>query len=82
MRGVGSNPYIYSRGANLGELDSSGLSSQNKTDIKKYIEEGNYVTVSAEEVTVDSWTGTGYIVYDPASGMSTYMFLVLLEIHQ
>ena len=64
---------LFLSGANLGELDSSGLSSQNKTDIKKYIEEGNYVTVPAEEVTVDSWTGTGYIVYDPASGMSTYI---------
>ena len=64
---------LFLSGANLDELDSSGLSAQNKTDIKKYIEEGNYVTVPAEEVTVDSWTGTGYIVYDPASGMSTYI---------
>lgn len=64
---------LFLSGANLGELDSSGLSSQNKTDIKKYIEDGNYVTVLAEEITVDSWTGTGYIVYNPVSGMSTYI---------
>ncbi|MDD6825895.1 MAG: hypothetical protein PUE12_07260 [Oscillospiraceae bacterium] len=49
------------------------MNTQNKTDITKYIEEGNYVTVPAEEITVDSWTGTGYIVYNPASGMSTYI---------
>ncbi len=58
--------------ANLSELDSSGLSTQNKTDIQKYIEAGYYITVPAEEVTVDSWTGTGYIVYDPISGKSIY----------
>ena len=64
---------LFLSGANLDELDSSGLSAQNKTDIKKYIEDGNYVTVPAEEITVDSWTGTGYIVYNPVSGMSTYI---------
>ncbi|MBQ5990608.1 MAG: hypothetical protein IJL67_14090 [Oscillospiraceae bacterium] len=59
--------------ANLSELDSSGLSAQNKTDIQKYIEEGYYITVPAEEVTVDSWTGAGYIAYDPISEKSIYI---------
>lgn len=64
---------LYLSKANAVELESSKLSEDNKAYIKEYIESGNYVTVPAEEISVGSWNGTGYIVYDPATGMSTYI---------
>lgn len=64
---------LYLSKANIGELDASTLSAQNKADITNLINEGNYITVPSAEVTIDSWSGTGYIVYDPSTGTNTYI---------
>lgn len=64
---------LYLSKANIGELDASTLSAQNKTDITKLINEGKYITVPSAEITIGSWSGTGYIVYDPSTGANTYI---------
>jgi hypothetical protein len=63
---------LYLSKANISELDSSGLSSQNKNEIKKLINEGNYITVPKEDITIGDWTGTGYIVYNPKLDGTVY----------
>ena len=64
---------LYLSKANIGELETSSLSSQNKADITKLINEGKYITVPSTEITIGSWSGTGYIVYDPTTGTNTYI---------
>lgn len=64
---------LYLSKANIGELDTSTLGAQNKADITNLINEGNYITVPSAEVTIGSWSGTGYIVYDPSTGTNTYI---------
>lgn len=64
---------LYLSKANIGELETSSLSAQNKTDITKLINEGKYITVPSAEITIGTWSGTGYIVYDPSTGTNTYI---------
>lgn len=64
---------LYLSKANIAELDASSLSAQNKADITKLINEGKYITVPSAEITIGSWSGTGYIVYDPSTGTNTYI---------
>lgn len=64
---------LYLSKANIGELEASSLSAQNKADITKLINEGNYITVPSDEITIGSWSGTGYIVYNPITGTNTYI---------
>lgn len=64
---------LYLSKANIGELEVSSLSAQNKADITKLINEGKYITVPSAEITIGSWSGTGYIVYDPSTGTNTYI---------
>lgn len=64
---------LYLSKANIGELETSSLSAQNKADITQLINEGKYITVPSAEITIDSWSGTGYIVYDPTTGTNTYI---------
>lgn len=64
---------LYLSKANIGQLEASTLSFQNKADITKLINEGKYITVPSEEITIESWSGTGYIVFDPATGNNTYI---------
>lgn len=64
---------LYLSKANIGDLEASSLSAQNKADITKLINEGNYITVPNAEITIGSWSGTGYIVYDPSTGTNTYI---------
>ena len=64
---------LYLSKANIGELEASSLSTQNKADITKLINEGNYITVPSAEITIGSWSGTGYIVYDPSTGTNIYI---------
>ena len=59
--------------ANISELNASKLSAKNKADITKLINEGKYVTVPSEEIRIDDWSGTGYIVYDPATDLSQHI---------
>ena len=64
---------LYLSKANIGDLEASSLSTQNKADITKLINEGKYITVPSAEITIGSWSGTGYIVYDPSTGTNTYI---------
>lgn len=64
---------LYLSKANISELENSELSSQNKADITVLLNEGMYVTVPNAEITIDAWTGTGYIVYDPVTDLSSYI---------
>lgn len=64
---------IYISQANISELDNCNMSAQNKADITEYANQGMIITVPKEEVSMDSWTGTGYIVYDPQTENTTYI---------
>ncbi|SEH88540.1 Transglutaminase-like superfamily protein [Ruminococcus flavefaciens] len=64
---------LYLSKANINQLELSKLSDQNKADITKYINEGKYITVPNEEITIGAWSGTGYIVYDPSTGTNAYI---------
>ncbi|MDI6751344.1 MAG: transglutaminase domain-containing protein [bacterium] len=44
-----------------------------KSDIQDYINAGMVVTTPKNEITYNSWTGTGYIVLDPDTGAGVYM---------
>jgi hypothetical protein len=64
---------LYLSKANISELSTSSLSEDNKEDITKLINEGKYVTVPNEEITIGNWTGAGWISYDPVSDTSEYI---------
>ncbi len=49
------------------EADSAALA-----DIEKAVNAGKEVTVPAKEVTMDDWTGTGYIIMDLETGAGAY----------
>lgn len=55
---------------NLSELNVN--SNANKI-IGKALDAGYIVTVPQRDITINSWTGSGYIMYDPDSGYSIYM---------
>lgn len=52
-----------------------GLSVSNaiKTDIMNAVAAGKHVTIPEQEITIGGWSGTGYIVTDPATGSGAYM---------
>lgn len=58
---------------NLSELSNCKMSDSNKADITNYANQGMIITVPKDEVTMDSWTGTGYIVYDPQTDNTLYI---------
>ncbi len=64
---------LYLSKSNIEALEASSLSAQNKADITTLLNEGKYVTVPSTEITIESWSGTGYIVHDPVTGENTYI---------
>ena len=42
-------------------------------DVKKAVCNGKEVTIPAKEITIGSWSGSGYIVTDPDTGAAGYM---------
>ena len=48
------------------------LSDDTKIDIQNAVAAGKTVYVSAHEITLNGWTGTGYIVVDPATGAGAF----------
>jgi len=54
-------------------LSALQVSSQVKTDIQNAVNAGKIVTVSKTNVTVDTWTGAGYVILDPNTGAGAYM---------
>lgn len=55
---------------NLSELNVNA--NANKI-IDEAINAGYIVTVPQNDIAINSWTGSGYIIYDPYSGYSVYM---------
>ncbi len=49
------------------------VSNDVKADIINGVNAGKVVTISKTNVTVDTWTGVGYIISDPDSGAAAYM---------
>ncbi len=49
------------------------LSEEDITDIKNAVNAQKEVTVSRDNVTLNDWTGVGYIVRDPETGAGAYM---------
>lgn len=43
------------------------------SDIQNAVAAGKIVTVSQSKVTVNGWTGSGYIILDPTTGAGAYM---------
>ena len=48
-------------------------SALTKGDIRNAVNAGKIVTVHEREVSVPGWRGTGYMVFDPASGNNAFM---------
>ena len=54
-------------------LAKLSLSDSEKSRIKQDIEAGHLITIPDEDVTIGSWTGTGYISLDKTTGAGAYM---------
>ncbi len=60
--------------ANLStEIEKMNTDSTTKQSIINAVNSGMIVTVPAEEVTMGDWSGTGYIVTNPETGVGEYM---------
>ncbi len=54
-------------------LPKLNLSSSVITDIRNAVNAGRIVTAHERNISVKGWSGTGYIVLDPESGVGAYM---------
>jgi len=61
--------------ANQEELSNLSISENDLAEIETAISNGYIVTVPESNITIDSWTGTGFIIYDP----DTYAMLFRLS---
>ena len=60
--------------ANLSiEIEKLNTDSTTKQSIINAVNSGMIVTVPAEDVTIGDWSGTGYIVTNPETGVGEYM---------
>ncbi len=55
------------------DLSELNVNSNANKIIGKALDAGYIVTVPQRDITINSWTGSGYIMYDPNSGYSIYM---------
>lgn len=55
------------------QLDKLKVSESVRQDIVNAVDSGKLVTIPAENVTIGSWSGTGYIITNPQTGTGTYM---------
>ncbi|MGN0495676.1 MAG: hypothetical protein ACI4GW_05580, partial [Lachnospiraceae bacterium] len=55
------------------EIEKLNTDETTKQSIINAVNSGMIVTVPAEEVTMGDWSGTGYIVTNPATGVGEYM---------
>ena len=55
------------------DLSELNVNSNANIIIGKALDAGYIVTVPQRDITINSWTGSGYIMYDPNSGYSIYM---------
>ena len=56
----------------LSILDNLSLSEDEKSLIKTEISEGRIITIPEEDITIQQWKGTGYILLDPETGIGAY----------
>jgi len=54
-------------------LPTLTISDNDKADIRNAVNAGKEVIVSRDNVTLQEWTGVGYIVRDPNTGSGSYM---------
>jgi hypothetical protein len=54
-------------------LPTLTISENDKADIQNAVNAGKEVTVSRDNMTLQEWTGVGYIVRDPNTGSGSYM---------
>ncbi|MCP4695805.1 MAG: sugar-binding protein, partial [Gammaproteobacteria bacterium] len=58
--------------ANISVLDRLNIGAEVKDDIRAAAAVGKEAAVSEGTITVADWTGTGYIISDPATGAGAY----------
>ncbi|MEE9910187.1 MAG: hypothetical protein K4571_00555 [Deltaproteobacteria bacterium] len=63
---------ITSANANI-ILPQLSIDQDAKTNITNALNAGKEVIVPQTEITLNNWTGTGYIIYDPTTGAGAYM---------
>lgn len=66
---------MYVDSSNRADIYSTSLSTEVKNDIISHIDEGYTAIVPAKEITIDDWTGTGYILVDYNTLEKTYFRL-------
>jgi len=71
--GKNSIPIHYISNYNKSELDSLSINENAKEKINERIAKGYIITVPETDITINSWTGCGYISYDAEDGFSEYL---------
>jgi len=71
--GKNSIPIHYISNYNKSELDSLSINDNAKGKINERIAKGYIITVPETDITINNWTGCGYISYDAEDGFSEYL---------
>ena len=58
---------------NNDDINNLSVNSNAKEIIKDSLNEGYIIAVPEKDITINDWTGCGYIAYDPAGGTAKYM---------
>ena len=58
---------------NNDDINNLSVNSNAKEIIKDSLNEGYIIVVPEKDITINDWTGCGYIAYDPAGGTAKYM---------
>lgn len=65
---------IYSIGkSNVDYVDDFDISTSVKKDVKNAVADGKIVIIPEKEIQFGEWNGSGYIVYDAATGAAGYL---------
>ncbi|MBQ8528096.1 MAG: hypothetical protein IJ429_06435, partial [Lachnospiraceae bacterium] len=54
-------------------LETLEVSDDLKEELRKEVASGKHVVIPQKELTKGAWTGTGYMIMDPATGAGAYM---------
>ena len=55
------------------EMEKLNTTDTTKQAVTEAVNAGKIVTIPAEDMTIGSWSGTGYMVIDPETGAGAYM---------
>ncbi len=58
---------------NNDDINNLSVNSNAKEIIKDSLNDGYIIVVPEKDITINDWTGCGYIAYDPAGGTAKYM---------